>query len=119
MTKKYDGKDMVACFIITFLIALCTGGILGCMGVGCGGSDYDEDCLDRLANEICIEEGYAGGQVDSVWGKTAKNDIGCYLHKRGQDIIMLDWLEGEKETCDVCYNSTSERCMKWQMKKNQ
>ncbi len=86
--------DQVGVLIIA-TICLLVGIVLGYLFWGLNPVEYDEDCLDTLANEICIEEGYESG-VDL---RLEDNEYECKenIRKKGFDDFL--WLEGEKESC--------------------
>lgn len=59
--------------------------------------EYDQDCLDKLANEICIEHNifYGYGEDKNI----NDNFMNCYLTERSLYNHKIKWLEGEKESC--------------------
>ena len=90
--KKYDGLSMIGIFLLGILLGLV---IMGLVWASLSQKEYDQDCLDNLANKICIEEGYERGEDVRTWG----NEFICYPVSRKSTKEILNWLEGEKETC--------------------
>lgn len=96
--KEYEGIYFGQVIIIA-VFCIFAGFVVGYIYAAAPSIEHDSDCLDKLANDICIEEGYESGVIDSFWKRTIKNDIACRPNKREKDLIILDWLEGEKELC--------------------
>lgn len=96
MTKQNDDLsfgELMCILTVVFAFGITIGWFLW----GINKPQYDTDCLDELANKICIEEGYESGTDGN------HNDIGdtflCYQSKRSHTHENLKWIEGEKEQC--------------------
>ena len=93
MTKQDDGVEIGVLTLVLTFFAL--GVLLGWITWGIDRPQYDTDCLDELANKICIEEGYYSGKAYS--GKTY--DMFCFEKRKSTSDVGFNWLEGEKEQC--------------------
>ena len=80
-------------FLIILTFALGFGLFLGWLIWGIDKPQYDSDCLDELANKICIEEGYSL----SDWRN--ERFFSCKVDERYAETMSMKWLEGEKEQC--------------------
>lgn len=81
-----------------FFVGIVLGVIIGwCIfSIEANKIEYDQDCLDKLANRICIEEGYANGHTFFSFSY----DFEC-RENRETNSKFFKWLEGEKESCII------------------
>ena len=97
--KEYTQSDATSFLFAGFAVGVLMVALIIAIIDNYNPVEYNKDCLDNLANEICIEEGYAGSGEDPF---ISANDFHCYENNRQPyNAHGFDYLEGEKDKCLV------------------